>query len=404
MKPFKLCAMAAACLLAGPVFGAGFQLYTEGSAEALGQAGAISGRDDLTSLAWYNPSALAGTDRSAVMAGAILASIHTDFETPVPGANASMSDDWQAIPHFYFVNPVTDSWTALLSVNAPYGLITEWPSGWVGNQLATRSELKTIYVTPSVAYRINETFSVSLGANAVIADAELIAATNVVVPGVGPVGATRTLSGDDLGYGFTASAHCNVAEGWALGARYQSRVAMTLEGVVSIDGMLAPGMPFSQAVGAEADLTLPSTFNIGLANTSIENLAIGLDLVWSEWSAYDQLAVVTPLGTSKAPKNWKDVWSLRLGGEYTLKESWKLRTGYVFDQSPVPDTTRSPELPGSDRQMLMAGLGWKSGGFGLDLAYSYLWAEKAAMGTIYPLPGQFETTTHLVALSASYAF
>ncbi len=396
MKPIKLCAMAAACLLAGPVFGAGFQLYTEGSAEALGQGGAISGRTNLVSLAWYNPSALAGAGQNAVMAGVTLASIHTDFETAIPGGNASMSDDWQSIPHFYFVNPVTDSWTALLSVNAPYGLITEWPSGWIGNQLATRSELKAIYVTPSVAYRFNEAFSVSLGANAVIADAELVAATTN-----GPVAGAateRTLSGDDLGYGFTASAHCNVADGWAIGSRYQSRVAMTIEGV------LAFGNPVPVAVDAQADLTLPATFNIGLANTSIENLAIGLDLVWSEWSTYDQLSVVTPLGTSTAPKNWKDVWSIRFGGEYTLKENWKLRAGYVFDQSPVPDTTRSPELPGSDRQMLMAGLGWTSGGFGLDLAYSYLWAEKAAMGTIYPLPGQFETTTHLLSLSASFAF
>ncbi|MEN7974112.1 MAG: outer membrane protein transport protein, partial [Verrucomicrobiota bacterium] len=83
---------------------------------------------------------------------------------------------------------------------------------------------------------------------------------------------------------------------------------------------------------------------------------------------------------------------------------WALRAGYVWDESPVPDTTRSPELPGSDRQMLMFGAGWKGEHVGIDLAYSYLWAEKADMGTDYALPGEFETTTHLVALSASYDF
>ena len=65
MKQGRWTAIAIVCLVSGSVFGAGFQLYTEGSAEALGQAGAISGRDDLISLAWYNPSALAGTERPA---------------------------------------------------------------------------------------------------------------------------------------------------------------------------------------------------------------------------------------------------------------------------------------------------------------------------------------------------
>ena len=158
---------------------------------------------------------------------------------------------------------------------------------------------------------------------------------------------------------------------------------------------------------AQASLTLPSTVNAGLVNTSIDNLSIGLDLVWTEWSTYDQLDLGDPTGPGA--KDWDDVWSIRLGGEYALGESWKLRGGYIWDQSPVPDTTRSPELPGSDRQMLTAGVGWNWNNVGIDLAYSYLWADKADMGTditgaVPGLTGEFETTTHIVALSASYTF
>ena len=124
--------------------------------------------------------------------------------------------------------------------------------------------------------------------------------------------------------------------------------------------------------------------------------------MWTEWSTYDVLAVEN---LPPSVKDWDDVISIRIGGEYALGDSWALRAGYVWDESPVPDETRSPELPGSDRQMLMAGVGWKTGGVGIDAAYSYLWADDAQIGTNpLGLSGKFETTTHLVSLSVSYTF
>ena len=303
-----------------------------------------------------------------------------------------MFDDWRSIPHLYYIQPISAEWTAMLSVNAPYGLITEWPSGWVGNGIATYSELQAIYATPSVAYRVNEKLALSGGFNIVSADAQLSSITNL------GVNVEKTLTGDDLGYGYTASCHYQALDDWAVGIRYQSRVELTLKGNITL------GPPANVGGSGSVDLTIPSTVNFGISNTSIKDLTIGVDCIWTEWSTYDRLAIRTGGGTTTIPKNWDNVWSIRVGGEYALGESWALRAGYVWDQSPVPDSTRAPEMPGSDRQMVMAGLGWKWKHIGIDVAYSYLWAERVDMGTIYPLPGTFETTSHFLALSASYAF
>jgi long-chain fatty acid transport protein len=336
-KSLRRFAVLAVCLIACKVSGAGFQLYTEGSAEALGQAGAISGRTNLVSLAWYNPSALAGSGQASIMAGSTFVQINTDFTSPA--GNASMSDEWRTIPHFYAVLPLTDEWTTLLSVNAPYGLITEWPSDWAGAGLAIYSELRTIYITPSLAWRMTDQWSFSLGFNVVDAEAEL----------------TRTgvsLEGDDTGYGYTASAHYKPLENWALGARYQSRVDLKFAGFIN------------GSVPASAKLELPSTWNVGLVNTSINNLSVGLDLVWTEWSTYDYLTV----NGSSIPKLWDNVFSIRAGGEYALDDNWAVRAGYIWDESPIPGSTRAPELPGSDRQMLTGGVGWMGKQLGIDLA------------------------------------
>lgn len=380
MKIGKWGAVVAVGLFTGTSFGSGYQLYTEGSAEALGQAGAISGRTNLVSLAWYNPSALAGAERPQIMVGSAFVSIRTDFNS-VAG-DSSMSDDWRAVPHFYYVQPLGEDLTATLSINAPYGLITEWPDVWAGAGIATYSELRSIYITPSIAYRVMDQLSVSVGVNVADAEAQL-------------EGTGRVVKGDDISYGGTVSAHYQVAHDWAIGARYQSSVKFEIEG------------DLNKVLPASAKLELPSSVNMGIANSSIKNLTLGLDVVWTEWSTYDELAISAPGAPGSplvSPKAWDDVWSIRLGGEYALGDSWALRAGYVWDETPVPNTTRAPELPGSDRQMLMAGIGWKGENIGIDFAYSYLWADKVDMGSIYPLPGEFETTTHLLALSVGYTF
>ena len=400
----KILLFACALTLGSAVFGAGFQLYTEGSAEALGQAGAVSGRTNLLSLAWYNPAALAGTTRAGVMAGSAFVLIDSQFRSDIsPTLDASMEAEWRSVPHFYYVQPVRDGMTAMLSVNAPYGLITEWDDGWIGSPAATYTELQAIYITPSLAVKATEDLALSAGFNVVYAAADLQAYR-------GPTLGIRRLEGDDIGFGYTASAHWQLADDWALGARYQSRVKLTIEGDTMFDN------PMVGSSSVNADLELPASFNMGLANHTFEKLYLGLDVVWTEWSTYDQLVYnfgagyPIPSNPEVTPKYWDDVWSIRLGGEYELSDSWIVRGGFVWDQSPIEENTRAPEMPGSDRQMLMTGLGWKGEHLGLDLAYSYLWGETVANGGSVNLAtggataGEYDTETHLLAVSASYRF
>lgn len=402
---------------AGSAWGAGFQLYTEGSAEALGQAGAISGRDDLASLAWYNPAALAGTQQTQLQAGTVLVQIRTDFKSSLsPAFNESMADDWRVIPHFYYVQPMGADLTAQLSVNAPYGLITEWPDDWAGNLAAVYSEFSTIYITPSLAFRMNDRFSVAAGFNLVYADAELSASRDFSAVG-GPDFGLRTVEGDDVGFGCTASVHGRAGEDWSAGARFQSRVKLKLNGTVDLQSNPVP--PNDTSFPGSAAVELPASVNAGLVNRSIDRLQLGVDVVWTEWSTYEDLTYRFGQGYPQVPgamsnpevnpKRWDNVWSLRLGGEYDLADAWVLRAGYIWDQSPVGSATRAPELPGSDRQMIMAGVGWRMNSLRIDLAYSYLWAEEVRTGSevvdkVPILAGRYDTVTHLVGLSVGVHF
>ena len=37
-------------------------------------------------------------------------------------------------------------------------------------------------------------------------------------------------------------------------------------------------------------------------------------------------------------KQWRNTWTVRLGGQYKVSDQWKLRAGYVYDQTPVQES------------------------------------------------------------------
>ena len=403
--------------------GAGFQLYTEGSAEALGQAGALSAREDAVSNAWYNPAALAGFPQRELMLGNT--SVDLDIEYSDNSRSVETDGDWCYVPHFYYVHPLSERLTASLALNVPYGLATEWPGNWLGNQLAIDTYVEAMYLTPAVSLQMTDRLALAAGFNVVRTSAEIRRSL---------LFSELELNADGYGVGYLLAAHYKPHEDWGVGLKFQSRVDMTLRGqaIYTNPGSFdtTPGVAGGPWLNlreddAEGDLRLPATLTLGITNNSLQRWTFGCDIVWSEWSTYDELAFrfdsipaamypapgVTVPGEASTAKSWTDVFSYRFGAEYILTENWRLRGGYVYDQSPVKEETRAPEMPGSDRHMLMLGVGYETESWGVDLAYSYLMAKKADAGSTTVLPaqalapeGEYETRAHLVSLSLSYRF
>lgn len=381
--------------------GAGFQLYTEGSAEALGQGGAISARRDMLSNAWYNPAALAGIEQRQVMVGntSVNLKIHYDQN----GYHAKMEDRWRNVPHLFYAQPIDERLGGTLAVTVPYGLTTEWQSTWQGRGLAIDTSLIAVYVTPALAWRVNEKLSLSVGLSGVMADALIRRAL--------PLGEME-LRADGIGLGGMLAAHYQLDEEWAFGAKFQSRVDLALRGNARYSAVF----PALINADAETTLRLPATLTVGVSNTSVEKWTFGFDVVWTEWSTYDQLLVdfdrlpfAGVPGQSRERKDWTDVFSFRLGAEYELNEQWVLRGGYIHDQSPMKEETRSPEMPCSDRHMVTVGVGYTRDAWGVDVGYSYLMAKRADVGARGVPPalnaeGEYRTTAHLVGASFRYKF
>jgi len=416
------------CLGIGSAFGAGFQLYNEGSAEAVGLAGAISARRDMISNAWYNPASVTDFKESRLMLGVTAVNLRSDYCTNVGAGgdtDATLENKWSAIPNFYYIHPMCESLALSLSFNMPYGLATswDWQNNTIGPQVSEMISLKPFYLSPSVSYAVTDKLSVAAGINIVYATAMLRKFVAYPAP-ITAFSRDMKLEADSWGYGYMLGGNYKMNEEWTVAAKYQSPVYLKLMGEANYLPN-DPGAFVGPNKGVEADLTLPQTVTLGIANKSIEKWTFGADVLWTNWSQYDKLAFTfedTPApgaasGTLGAQKNWNDVFSYRLSAEYELTEAWKLRFGYEYDDSPVPDATRSPDMPDSDRNVLAIGLTYDRANWGVDLAYSIAFFETSDANPKSPdlnipggassdqLNGDYRNTmAHLVSAAYRYKF
>ncbi len=407
--------------LSTSAWSAGFQLFNEMSARSAAMGSAVVARSDIAELAWFNPAGAAMMERAEVMAGMSFVVPSMEFDND-NGKDWEMKDHVFPLPHVYMATPLGKYFGASLAINAPYGLTTDWDRDWAGNTYAVYTDLKTIYISPSLAFSPCDFISISAGPHFVYADAELkkyAFYNRDFGPSLGlpvPVLASvySRLKGDDWGYGYQVSMMIKPMEKFQIGLTYHSEVDLDLSGDAKFDISGNPALqPTLAAMFRNGDmwldLTLPSTFTIGLTTTIIENWRFSADFMWTGWGCYRSLDFEFENSPyySSVPKKWNDVWSYRFGVEYTMNPQWQFRASYVYDESPIPDDYRDPSLPTNDRHVFGFGVGWNMDEhFGLDAGYTYVYVEDGDPGedATPTLDGEYQGDAHIFNVSLRWTF
>ena len=75
-------------------------------------------------------------------------------------------------------------------------------------------------------------------------------------------------------------------------------------------------------------------------------------------------------------ENWHNTFRFALGTEYKYNDKLTLRTGVAYDQTPIPDSERTPRTPGGDRTWLSIGANYAmSKNIDFDIAYTHLFID-----------------------------
>ncbi|MBI4755939.1 MAG: outer membrane protein transport protein [Betaproteobacteria bacterium] len=412
-------------LFSGTAGAAGFQLL-EQNASGIGNAyaGTAAVAQDASTI-FFNPAGMtmlpgrnfaAGVD--AVRPSAQFSNNGSIAAAGRPaGGNGGDAGDWALIPHGYLSWQLTPALFVGVGVGAPFGLATEYDPTWVGRFQAVKSEIKSINLNPSVAWKVNDKVSLGLGINYQRLEAELTSKASL-----GPTGEIDAkIEGDDDSWGWNAGALFQVSPSTRVGVAYRSAIKYTLEGnanfgrtgVALIDAALNANPAVANGP-IKADIKMPDSFTISVAQQLTDRWEMLGDLSWTGWSKIQSLQIYRTSGAllTKEELQWRDTLRLSFGGNYKMSDQWKLRFGIAFDQSPVGDQYRAPRLPDNDRTWLSVGAQFKpSKTAALDFGYAYLWVKEGSINnnqgsqlTKGLLLGNYDNDVHILGVQYSQSF
>jgi long-chain fatty acid transport protein len=147
-----------------------------------------------------------------------------------------------------------------------------------------------------------------------------------------------------------------------------------------------------------------ATLNVGLGYQVTTPLLVTFGFTWNNYSLYKSDVFAGDKGTTiEVPRNYRDGYTFRLGGEYELDPKLKLRAGVLRDISGLNTDYASATLPDSDAWAGSLGAAWKvMPDLSLEGSFFYAWLDKVNVTGTQELPGSYKTNVWILSLGATW--
>lgn len=283
------------------------------------------------------------------------------------GADARYSGDDKKnffIPDLSYTRRVTPDTSVGLAVYGNGGMNTDYasnPYARFGASGPAGVNLEQLFISPSVAHRINDAHTVGVALN--------VAYQRVWAKGIGLFGGFSSAPANVSDQGTDSTAGVGLRLGWigklapgvTLGATWASRIHGRFD---KYKGLFADGGGFD----------IPENYGVGLAFEATPSLTLAADVqnirysqVGSIGNSVASLFAGQPLGVANgAGFGWKDMRVLKLGFVHQTRPDLTLRGGVSFASQPVPsgETFLNILAPGVVRNHLTFGATWALPGGG----------------------------------------
>jgi long-chain fatty acid transport protein len=392
----------AVVLASSNVFASGFALNEQSiSSMGSGFAGRSSSADDASTV-YGNPAGMSRLKSEQASVGAATLFAKSDISRTRSTFGGKEDGDMvptTTVPMGYYVKPIDEHWAFGVGFYVPFGLITDYGSGFAGRYYANKSEVTTLTFQPTVSYAFNDKVSIGFGPTINRISGELSGMVpNPLSPGRND-GKLKT-NGDDTALGFNAGILVQATEQTRLGMTYHSKVSYHLDGDSKVSGGIFSLLGVSgRSYDASLDVDTPESVDFSVTHQLNSDWTLYAGSTWTRWSRFKELTIENDglppllnaqLGTISEEQNWHDTWAHAIGAAYQLNNQWVLRAGFSVDQSPTNNTDRGPRIPTGDRKVVSFGAGWTPAkDLTIDVAYSYLWEESVDVNHTDPARGSY---------------
>ena len=296
--------------LSGAARAEGFAL-NEWSARGVALAGGLVGRaDDVSALA-YNAAGITQLPGTQLMAGLAFIAPMGTIDADLLGARTHDTTTKPATfmaPHGFVSHQLNDDFWLGLGIFSRFGVGNSYAQDWVGRYNVYDVGLQTVSFVPTIAWKINDMFSVSAGVEVLYAGFYMgnkIPTMQMTAAGLrqGPDNDLQ-LQGDGWGVGAQFGLHMRFNEQWSVGLAYKSQVTLNINGDVEFDRQGEPNLlatmgrvPEARNCGANATVQLPDSLALGVAYKPLDELSFEVGAVWTRWSTYNALNIYMDSGT-----------------------------------------------------------------------------------------------------------
>ena len=314
------------------------------------------------STAFTNPAGIMMLDESEWMVTAIGIYSKIEFQqdtgTTIAGDNGGDAGGFAPGAGLFYANPFNESFGFGFSLNGISGAVMEYDKDFVGRYWAERVDLLVITATPSIAYRVNDQWTVSLGIPLAFGTMEMDVA---IPPQSGATtpdqdGLAQIKDGDDFQATLSAGVLWEISERYRVGLTYFGELDFEFGSDVTITPPVG-GPPVQPTISADVGVPFAQTLRLSASSDLGDRLTMLATVAWEDWSTMDNVLISTdagPGGSAALPRDWDDTWHFALGMRWRTGGPWTFHTGVAYDTDPTDASKRTADMP-IDRQIRLSG-------------------------------------------------
>jgi long-chain fatty acid transport protein len=357
----------------------------------------------------------------------------TGLGAPIAADTSEDGGRFAIVPNLYYVHSLSDDLKVGVGINAPFGLATKFGADWIGKYQTIESEIVTVNINPSIAWKATPDLSLGFGISIQYIEATLnnkIDFTTVcrslnggagptpfcgAVPGSSTNDGFAQLEADDISYGFNLGALYQISEKTRIGLSYRSEIKHDLEGdadftipaTVSSDVVVGAGISVAFAdTHIDAQPDLPASASLSIHHQWNDNVAVIADATWVGRSSVPEVVIIfdNPSKTDSIEElRLKDNIRLSIGATYTTDGPWTYRTGLAFDEGAARNqTSRSARFPDNDRYWITFGASYKlNDHMSIDTGYAHIFVPDTKINrpgaTGDTLIGEYESSADILS-------
>jgi long-chain fatty acid transport protein len=428
----------------------GFGVYEHNTC-AMGRAGVAAASPCADGSAiFFSPAGLAGLSGTHFSMGVTLIAAQGNFTDDFVAHQTDLDNPLIPVPSVYITHALSPKLTVGIGAYAPYGLETKWPTaGFEGRFVGYNTDLKSIYIQPTVGYQVHPRLKVGVGVAYITSRLELHQradlSTQFAAPGITfamlglPTGtdfADAELKASGTGFAVNFGGILKLSDRLTIGGHWLTRKTIDYDGTAVFDpiatGLVLPaGNPLGAPAGTPVDalvaaqfgaggaledgdvktsIVMPPQGSLGFAYRMTDDWTVMADYQLVVWGWFSSLKVdfanaATP-DLTLTPSN-NDTHGFRFGTEYRYSPKLMLRGGFLHHGTASPPQFVTPLLPEGARNEFTIGAGIElTPKLHADLGYQYIKQDdrRGTVNLALGNTGLYQFSAHLFGVGLAYTF